>query len=90
MKTKSETNETRIYTEDSVLDMSAELAEAATQSLQNGVRIEDLAQEHYNCSEAAIVSGHLQIGNGGEWDGMTAQSGESVQAFLFWLEIQNG
>ena len=90
MKTKSETNETRIYTGDSALDMSSELAEAAIACQHNGVRIEDLAQEHYNCSEASIVSGHLQIGNGGEWDGMTAQSGESVQAFLFWLEVQNG
>lgn len=90
MKTKSETNETRIYTGDSALDMSSELADAATQSLQNGVRIEDLAQEHYNCSEASIVSGHLQIGNGGEWDGMRLPSGESVQSFLFWMEVQNG
>ena len=90
MKTKSENNEARIYKEDSALDMSAELAEAAIACHHNGVRIEDLAQEHYNCSEASIVSGRLQIGNGGEWDGMTAQSGESVQAFLFWLEVQNG
>jgi hypothetical protein len=90
MKTKSETNETRICQDESALDMSSELAEAAIACQHNGVRIEDLAQEHYNCSEASIVSGHLQIGNGGEWDGMRLPSGESVQSFLFWLEVQNG
>lgn len=73
-----------------VLDMSAELKDAAIACQHNGVRIEDLACEHYNCAEAEIVGGNLQIGNGGEWDGMKAQSGESVQAFLFWMEVQNG
>tara|TARA_R110002111_G_scaffold192884_1_gene258941 strand:+ start:551 stop:766 length:216 start_codon:yes stop_codon:yes gene_type:complete len=66
------------------IDQQEELQAAAEGCAHNGVRIEDLACEHYNCKEAEIIGGVLHIGQGG---GMTAKGGESVQAFLFWLEI---
>ena len=71
----------------STIDQKEELQAAAEDCAQNGVQILDLAKEFWNCTEAEIIGGVLHTGQGGEWDGMTGRGGESVQAFLFWLEI---
>jgi len=66
------------------IDRKEELKAAAEDCAHNGVRIEDLACEFWNCTESAIIGGVLHTGQGG---GMTARDGESVSAFLFWMEI---